>query len=176
MPTYRQGSHVKIPSLIDDEDIQERCRNFIRSQKPDDRSIYCFKYWIENELLPTVTGVTKIAVCNNTAKSWMFELGFFMTEVKKGLYFDGHQREDVVKYRKKYLSHLMSVFEGDMIEIEPVLTPGQKKIIMINHDKSRIAANDGKKTLYLEESENILQKKGAGTCLMVSGCLCPCHG
>jgi hypothetical protein len=81
----------------------------------------------------------------------MFEMGFFMKDVKKGLYFDGHEREDVVEYRKKFLerlqnlSNLMSVFEGeDMIEIEPVLTPGQKKIIMINHDESTFAANDGK--------------------------------
>jgi hypothetical protein len=112
----------------------------------------------------------------------MFELGFFMKDVKKGLYFDGHEREDVVEYRKKFLErlqnlcNLMSVFEGeDMIEIEPVLTPGQKKIIMINHDESTFAANDGKKTLYLEESETVLRKKGAGACLMVSGFLCPCH-
>lgn len=34
---------------------------------------------------------------------WLHKLGYKMTEVQKGIYVDGHEREDVVDYRWKFL-------------------------------------------------------------------------
>jgi len=30
---------------------------------------------------------------------WLPRLGFYVTESKKGVYVDGHEREDVIKYQ-----------------------------------------------------------------------------
>ena len=38
-----------------------------------------------------------------TAESYLKRLGFYCHQYKKGLYFDGHERDDVVKDRNEYL-------------------------------------------------------------------------
>jgi hypothetical protein len=38
-----------------------------------------------------------------TVKKWMHKLGYEMKRYKKGVYIDGHEREDVVKYREEFL-------------------------------------------------------------------------
>ena len=34
-----------------------------------------------------------------TARRWMKKMGFSYDEVKKGVYVDGHEREDVIRYK-----------------------------------------------------------------------------
>lgn len=36
-----------------------------------------------------------------TARRWLAKMGFSYTGIKKGVYIDGHEREDVVDYRNK---------------------------------------------------------------------------
>jgi hypothetical protein len=38
-----------------------------------------------------------------TACRWLAKLGYELKEVKKGIYIDGHEREDVVAYRNEFL-------------------------------------------------------------------------
>ena len=38
-----------------------------------------------------------------TTRRWLAKLGYELKEVKKGIYVDGHEREDVVTYRKSFL-------------------------------------------------------------------------
>jgi len=42
-------------------------------------------------------------ISRNTATHWMLKLGFSPSEYKKSLYFNGHERPDVVESRKKYI-------------------------------------------------------------------------
>jgi len=44
----------------------------------------------------------------STAKIWLKKMGFVYSKFAKGVYVDGHEREDVVEYRKKFLE----VIEG----------------------------------------------------------------
>ena len=55
-----------------------------------------------------------------TARCWLKKMGFSFGEVKKDVYVDGHEREDVVKYRNeeflpawKEFSRRMVVFKED---------------------------------------------------------------
>lgn len=43
-------------------------------------------------------------ISESCAVRWLSKLGYSMTEVKKGVYVDGHEREDVVEYRRNFLS------------------------------------------------------------------------
>lgn len=43
-------------------------------------------------------------ISESTARRWLTKLGYELKEVKKGIYIDGHEREDVVTYRNKFLS------------------------------------------------------------------------
>lgn len=48
----------------------------------------------------------KHKIQENTARRWLHKLGYSVTEAKKGVYFDGHERPDVVAYRKIFLKEV----------------------------------------------------------------------
>ncbi|CAN0411346.1 unnamed protein product, partial [Ectocarpus sp. 13 AM-2016] len=43
--------------------------------------------------------VVSYAITESTARSWLHKLGCSYRDMQSGLYFDGHDREDVLKYR-----------------------------------------------------------------------------
>ena len=121
------------------------------------------------------------------ARRWLHRLGFNWREVGKGVFKDGHERPDVVKYRKEFLGYLDSLkpylveFDenGDIKEKEypPGCFPGSptmKPIIMVTHDESVFHANDGRKYVWMKDDENPLRSKGKGRGIMVSDFLLPC--
>lgn len=62
----------------------------------------------------------------------MKKLGYELTSVQKGVYVDGHERADVVKYREAFLAkvakneHLCNEYDDITLEvIEPTLLPGE---------------------------------------------------
>ena len=65
----------------------------------------------KNELLPNMTlepGYPR-SVSVETAQKWMHKLGFEVVCAKKGTFFDGHEREDLVKYRNVFLQKTTSL-------------------------------------------------------------------
>ena len=61
-----------------------------------------FCKWINNELLPSHALLVNLprTISMRTANRWLHKLGFIAKSHKKGLYVDGHEREDVVKSRE----------------------------------------------------------------------------
>ena len=57
-----------------------------------------FSEWIVKEY--------NIRVHERTACRWLQQLGFSRVQHQKGVYFDGHDRDDVVEYRKVFLGRL----------------------------------------------------------------------
>jgi hypothetical protein len=39
-----------------------------------------------------------------TANRWLKKMGFIFSKYSKGIFVDGHERDDVVKYRKEFLN------------------------------------------------------------------------
>jgi hypothetical protein len=182
LPKYLQGHHSKLPCLINDEDIKQRCTVFLRCLGKDPQLVKSFKQWIEQELLPSITN-SKTTISSMTVRSWLRVLGYSRRRLSKGTYFDGHEREDVQIYRHKFLSRwkefqpLRSVFDGhEMNEIPPELPANTMKHILIVHDESIFSANDGVTTLWTHHDDHIIMKKGNGRSVMVSAFLCECHG
>ena len=70
-----------------------------------------FCQWVNDNLLPNETlepgFPRKISV--ETARKWMHELGFEVVTKKKGTFVDGHEREDVVQYRKTFLRKMAAL-------------------------------------------------------------------
>lgn len=46
------------------------------------------------------------SISERTAARWLNKLGFRISHVQKGVYVDGHEREEVVAARKKYIEFL----------------------------------------------------------------------
>ena len=57
--------------------------------------------YINNIILPECVGDKK-KICLRTAKRWLGILEYECKEYKKRMYVDGHEREDVVAYRRTF--------------------------------------------------------------------------
>lgn len=184
LPSLKQGRHQKTRTLIDDEDVQNACRTWLRSQTPDSICARLFARWVSSSLHVELDCPGPIIISERTAQRWFHRLDFFLSERTQGLYFDGHERGDVVEYRKAFLQEMesyqskMFTFSGENLEIitEPVLMHNEKPIVLVTHDESCFSSFDGKKTVWLEKDRRPLKTKGQGRSIMVSELLCECHG
>jgi hypothetical protein len=100
------------------------------------------------------------------------------------VYFDGHEREDVVQYRELWAKRMleyqkkMKEFEGANMEcvLEPNLRIWDKEHVLVTHDECIFYSNDAQASMWLEDGESVIRKKGQGGSVMVSEFLCACHG
>jgi len=140
--------------------------------------------YIEGTVFPKLTAhIKKDTISEKTCRNYMYLWGYKYDERKKGVYYDGHERPDVVKYRKEWLERMfkyqkfMKDFEGDNMDIvsEPKLMPEEKEFVQVTHDECHFYANDGQRRIWMREDEDILRSKHQGRSIMVSAFLCPCH-
>ncbi|CAB5376582.1 unnamed protein product [Rhizophagus irregularis] len=182
---YRQGKHSKLESLLNDKDFKNKCQIWLRQQMPESRSPTNLKTYIEETVFPKLTGhIKKETISEKTCRNYMHLWGYKYDEKKKDVYYDGHERPDVVKYRKEWLKRMfeykksMKDFDGNMLDVvlEPQLKPGEKELVQVTHDECHFYANDGQRKIWMQKDENILRSKHIGRSIMVSTFLCPCHG
>jgi len=72
----------------------------------------------------------------------------------RGVYYDGHEREDILQYRKEFLEKIfehekyMSKYESESMDrIRPDLPEGEKEKVLVVHDKCIFYSNDRKREL-----------------------------
>ena len=76
-----------------------------------------------------------------TASLWLHDMGFSYKQFSKGVYFDGHERDDVVRARELYLEKLMSYSHRMWTSHSPAPNPSYSPVIRIFHDESTFYAN-----------------------------------
>lgn len=113
-----------------------------------------------------------------TAQRWLRILGFRWRVEKKGMYSDGHEREDVVKYRQDVflpqyleLNERAAQFdeEGKLIPRQFPIAPGTKEVMFHHHDESTFFANDRRKLRWIHSTESPKPyAKGDGQSVMVA--------
>ena len=88
----------------------------------------------------------------STAVRWLHILGYTKQRQKQGIYYDEHERADVIQYRNTFLKQildyekLMSHYEGEnMNRILPDLAEGEKEHILVTHDECIFYSNDGQR-------------------------------
>ena len=87
---------------------------------------------------------------------------------------DGHECDDIVKYRQEVVLPLIAKFEAHMVHydspelqrMEPVLQPGECEIIPNFHDESTFHANEEVRSVWLWKGEQLLRKRGVGVSFM----------
>jgi len=62
-------------------------------------------------ILPGLGIILKNPLSERTARQWLIKLGWCQTVVRKGVYMDGHEREDVVKYQQEVFLPVMKEYE-----------------------------------------------------------------
>lgn len=60
--------------------------------------------YINTFLLPSLN--IESTISEITAVRWLKKLGFKLRKVEKGVYVDGHEREDVVKSRHDFIEYM----------------------------------------------------------------------
>ena len=104
---------------------------------------------------------------------------------KKALYYDGHDRPDVVDYRQnvflpqmvEYRKRLVSYKVGDVETPNPPQNYVERGLVLLPQDESTMRkSNDGPKASWVPNGEQPLKKKGAGRGLHESGVICSTVG
>lgn len=212
LPKSKRGKHRKAVSLVDDPAIAAELRDFVRSNKwaMDPKKLAAFSKdtlvpmamrsdyfkkvfdnelpaalmrYLEVELFPRIHVKPSRGWGISTCRRMLRALGFKYTEHAKGLYFDGHERSDVVDYRQnvflpamgKLRSRLVRYEVGDVDKEVPMEGSG-RPLVLVAHDEMTAQANDGKKKSWIMDGEQPLRKKGVGRGIHQSDVICSTVG
>jgi hypothetical protein len=63
---------------------------------------------VNEQIFPSFN-ITHSPIALRTAERWMKRLGYKLKLHKKGIYYDGHERDDVVAYRVKFLEKVAAL-------------------------------------------------------------------
>ncbi|KAJ7939270.1 hypothetical protein B0H13DRAFT_2301032 [Mycena leptocephala] len=169
LPVERRGGRRKSRSLLLDETVKTAARGWLMSQKVGTVTPQKFRHALNDEILPSLNITLSKDLCERTSRRWLVKLGFRRTVLRKGVYKDGHERDDVKKYRDTEFLPKMAKFEarmtqyklvdGVLVPVKPVLEPGEKEVIAMFQDECCFHANDYKSSAWLAEDQTILQKK-----------------
>jgi hypothetical protein len=213
LPSSSRGCHVKVYSLLEDPEICTKLRSYLRSNKwsmnPQKLAEFSknqlilgeaekylrrivekemprgLKQYMEVELFPRIHLKVGKGISISTARRWLHREGFQYMEHKKALYFDGHDRPDVVSYRQKEFLPAMEKYRERLLgykvgEVETKIggPPNfvERILVLLAHDESTMQANDGPKAGWVLEGEQPLKKKGAGRGLHQSDVICSTVG
>ena len=213
LPKSKWGGHKKVFSLLDDPEVQTELRSYMRTNKwsmnpqklsdftknkllPEEGKKYLqhivdtemptgLKKYLETELLPRIQMKVLKGISLRTTRRWLHKEGFKYTAHKKGLYFDGHEREDVIEYRQnvflpqmqEYAKRLVFFEVGDTEKEGKLnLEPGALKLVLLAHDEMTAQSNDGEKMSWILDGEQPLKKKGVGRGLHQSDVICSTKG
>lgn len=148
-----QGCHQKTKSFIDDEDIINNSLSFIR-QNGGKTTPKEYRQFILSVIFPQIETENK-SISIKMAYIWLKKLGLKPQSQKKGVYFDGHERDDVLKYREIFLKEmkeyecLMPTFVGnDMVQINPEVSDDKPLHILVTHDECLFYSNDDRPTIW----------------------------
>ena len=158
----------------------------MRGLKSGERTAQAFMNWVNDTLIPSLSsGQTAMrTISPSTAVCWLHALIWEFGRDQKDLYFDGHEREDVVKYRNEIfipkmlsLENRVASWTGENLEtIVPPKDIDAGECVIFAHDECCYHANDGTGYYWRPKGEPDLRKKGRGAAYMVSEFLCACHG
>jgi len=113
----RRGKNPKTKNLLNDSDNYNDIRTWILENYKYTITPHILQRHVNNVFLPAL-GIER-SIC------WLKALGWIYSHVKKGIYLDGHERDDVVEYRKVFLDRMESL-ERRMVTID---TEDQTKVV-----------------------------------------------
>ncbi|TFK29060.1 hypothetical protein FA15DRAFT_678128 [Coprinopsis marcescibilis] len=160
LPPSKAGKHHAHPSLLNNEQVFHTVRKFLTVQCAGEVTPRKLADEVNNVIIPNIgldLGGQKIT--ERCAVRWLHKLGYKLSQVKKGMYIDGHERKDVVKSpcdtclmtpRLRQLKH------------------GECMHVPIFQDESAFRSNDLQPTAWTKDGEMPLWKKGGGRMVHVS--------
>lgn len=179
LPLHRYGTYHS--SILDDEDFRRDIqlhlteiakKGYIRAQDIVD---YVATPEVQQRL-----GMKACGIHVRTARRWLHKLNWRYQQKKKGMYIDGHEREDVVEYRKRFVERWREYEkrfvtygnDGNVLSTPtgfPVPQGVRFRLILVTHDESTFYENDRRKLQWVnDKAKPVAEKKGEGQSIMVS--------
>lgn len=131
-----------------------------------------------NKTKSSLPAYTRLSITERQIRRWLHKLGYSWKDIRKGVYIDGHEREDVVQYRKGFVRRMSEIYKSGLLvkvdtETGELLMPkdvpvGKKPIMLFTHDESTFNANDGIRSAWLLKGHQILRPKARGKGIMAS--------
>ncbi|OAD68318.1 hypothetical protein PHYBLDRAFT_173320 [Phycomyces blakesleeanus NRRL 1555(-)] len=97
---HQQGKNAIHFSLFFDEDFKVSICKWIQQQKPESRSTILVKKHINEVVIPKKLGIPG-SVSMSTVWKYLHEWGYIFRKNSKDIYYDGHEKANVIEYRKK---------------------------------------------------------------------------
>ena len=115
VPEFVRGRYERMHAVSKDEELTRLAKLYVHENafvKGAPNMTSCsFCSWVNNELLANATlepgAPWKISV--EVARKWLHEMGFKVKRITKGIYIDGHEREDIVEDRREFLKTMTSL-------------------------------------------------------------------
>lgn len=178
----RRGKYER-HCIYHDEDINQKAREWVRENAfkkgEPNMTAAAFCQHANNHLLPSshLPPFFPRSISLKTSIRWLHHLGFKPRSHKKGVYIDGHEREDVVKHRGTYLKTMDELRkahqpapqcsdEEPRVRIES--DEDKKKLVVLFHDESIYNTNEGQSWMWGEDDHPALLPKTKGSGIMVS--------
>ncbi|KAF8139716.1 hypothetical protein EV363DRAFT_1392657 [Boletus edulis] len=176
LPPTNKGNHHAHPTLLNNERIASAVRWYLTVLANGEITPLHLMKQVNEVIMPSLgLDLDGQNISEATARQWLAKLGYELKEVKKGIYVDGHEWEDVVTYRTTFLrqfgdnERLRCTYRDEDLEpIEPNLGPSERLHVPIMHDKTIIHANDLQHRVYVCDGKIPLRKKGQGRAIHVS--------
>jgi hypothetical protein len=157
LPAEKRGGN-RGRSLFNDEQVQAASRAYLMGLATGEVTPKRFRRALNEQILPSLGIELEKGLSERTALRWLVKLGWRNTKLKKGVYMDGHERCDVKEYRQEVFLPSMAKYEqamakwnliGSELEREdPVLGPGEKRIVPIFQDESSFHANEYRQNIW----------------------------
>src|SRR4051794_19793197 len=93
---YHYKVAIKNKIFIDDEDIIDKSLKFI-CENEEKITPKLYRSFIHNSLFLQMKII--ISISEKTSRIWLRKLGLIPQSRKKGIYFNGYERSDVLEYR-----------------------------------------------------------------------------
>ena len=152
-------------SLLADEDIAQTMQLYLLERSKEGyitaKDVVDFVATEEmQERIKSKGDGAKTTISFRTAHRWLNVLNWRYGKKKRGMYIDGHEREDVVEYRRAFVESWGKEYEprivlyGDDGKVQksprgfPVPQGVRFRLILVTHDESTFYENDHHKTLW----------------------------
>ena len=100
--TSKHNCYAKVRSLLLNEDLKLHVTEYLRAYKFK-LNIANFIKFIKDEVIPIFGIEEKTSISYITTCEWLHILGWEYKDHSKNIYFDGHEREDIVVDRNIFL-------------------------------------------------------------------------
>ena len=179
---HRQGKYER-HCVYHDEHLNHKAAEWVRanafSKGQPNMTAQTFCDWVNSHLLVSshLPPFFPREVSLRTSVRWLHHLGFSPVSHKKGVYIDGHEREDVVRHRTKLLKILHDLHAShrplprcsdDPTRVRLEEDEEKKELLIIYHDESIFNTNEGQTWMWGESERPAILPKTKGSGIMVS--------